>query len=217
MAGGGQDDLATVRDATAKYHDIDAAKAAGYITELPQTAAFGGGTCVANGSEGAMGIHMLDTRPDGRLDGTLDPANPEALLYEKRNDGTFKLTGVEYIVAQPPPCRGRSCTDSGSPTRTSPGSETRARTSGRCTRGSGSRTREGCSTPGTHASPAEDRQNVHGGRRTRGKVSGGPPCSWVSGSRRAGAPARTRRARRTGRHRARPRARPRRRARYRGA
>ena len=103
MAGGGQDDLATVRNATAKYHDIDAAKAAGYITELPQTAAFGGGTCVANGSEGAMGIHMLDTRPNGRLDGTLDPANPEALLYEKRNDGTFKLTGVEYIVAQSVP------------------------------------------------------------------------------------------------------------------
>ena len=42
---------------------------------------------------------MLDTRPNGRLDGTLDPADPEALLYERRNDGTLKLTGVEYIVA----------------------------------------------------------------------------------------------------------------------
>ena len=35
----------------------------------------------------------------GRLDGTLDATEPEALLYERRNDGTLKLTGVEYIVA----------------------------------------------------------------------------------------------------------------------
>ena len=80
MAGSGQDELATVRNATATYHDIAAARAAGYITELPQTAAFGGGTCIANGSEGAMGIHMLDNRPGGRLDGNLDPANPRRSL-----------------------------------------------------------------------------------------------------------------------------------------
>jgi hypothetical protein len=97
---GGQDELATVRNATAGYHDLGAATDAGYVTELPQTAAFGGGTCVSNGSKGAMGIHMLDTRPNGRLDANLDPANPEAILYEKRNDGSFKMTGVEYIVAQ---------------------------------------------------------------------------------------------------------------------
>ena len=29
----------------------------------------------------------------------LVPTEPEALLYEKRNDGSYKLTGVEYIVA----------------------------------------------------------------------------------------------------------------------
>jgi hypothetical protein len=97
---GGQDQVAALRNATASYHDLARAKAAGYITELPQTAAYGGGTCVASGSEGAMGIHMLDTRAGGRLDATLDPVNPEALLYEKRNNGSFKLTGVEYVVAQ---------------------------------------------------------------------------------------------------------------------
>jgi hypothetical protein len=101
--GGGQSDLSSVRQATDKYHDIQTAIDAGYVTELRQTAAYPGGTCVSNGSEGAMGIHMLDNRPDGRIDETLDPANPEALLYEKRNDGTFKLTGVEYIVAQSVP------------------------------------------------------------------------------------------------------------------
>lgn len=98
FAGGGQSEVSALRQATAAYHDIEAAKSAGYVTELPQTEAFGGGTCVA-GSEGAMGIHLVDTRPGGRLDGTLDPADPEALLYEKRNDGSYKLTGVEYIVA----------------------------------------------------------------------------------------------------------------------
>jgi hypothetical protein len=93
---GGQSDLADLRQATAKYHDLEVAKAAGYTVELPQTAAFGGGTCIANGAEGAMGIHMLSP---GRVDGNLDAADPEALLYERRNNGTLKLTGVEYIVA----------------------------------------------------------------------------------------------------------------------
>ena len=48
-----------------------------------------------------MGIHMVSS-----VDGTLDKTHPEALLYEKRNDGSFKLTGVEYILpigAAPPP------------------------------------------------------------------------------------------------------------------
>src|SRR5688500_17621293 len=82
---GGQSDLAELRQATAKYHDLAVAKADGYTVELPQTAAFGGGTCIANGAEGAMGIHMLSP---GRVDGTLDATDPEVLLYERRNDGT---------------------------------------------------------------------------------------------------------------------------------
>jgi hypothetical protein len=94
--GGGQSELSELRQAIAKYHDLQTAIDAGYTVELPQTAAFGGGTCIANGAEGAMGIHMLSP---GRVDGNLDPADPEALLYERRNDGTLKLTGVEYIVA----------------------------------------------------------------------------------------------------------------------
>ena len=93
---GGQSSLSELRNATAAYHDLQTAIDAGYTVELPQTAAYGGGTCIANGAEGAMGIHMLSP---GRLDGTLDVTEPEALLYERRNDGTFKLTGVEYVVA----------------------------------------------------------------------------------------------------------------------
>ena len=92
-AAGGQSDLAAVRDATNPYHDIGVARNAGYTTEL---ALFGTTTtCISNGTEGAMGIHMVSS-----VDGTLDETHPEALLYEKRNDGSFKLAGVEYIVPQ---------------------------------------------------------------------------------------------------------------------
>ena len=99
-AGGGQSSLAELRDATAKYHDIDVALATHDAVELPQTAAYGGGTCIADaGGAGAMGIHLL---LQDRLDDTLVPTEPEVLLYEKRNDGSRKLTGVEYVVAGGP-------------------------------------------------------------------------------------------------------------------
>ena len=58
---------------------------------------FGTGTCIENlNGDGAMGIHLL---LQDRVDDRLVPTEPEALLYEKRNDGSYKLTGVEYIVA----------------------------------------------------------------------------------------------------------------------
>jgi hypothetical protein len=99
-AGGGQSELDAVRDATAKYHDIDVARALHDEVELAQTAAYGGGTCIADvGGAGAMGIHLL---LQDRLDGTLVPTEPEVLLYEKRNNGSYKLTGVEYVVAGGP-------------------------------------------------------------------------------------------------------------------
>ena len=98
-AGGGQSTLDVVRRATAPYHDLQVAKNAGYTTEL---ALFGTTTtCISAGAEGAMGIHIV-----GSVDGELDAANPEALLYEKRPNGSFKLTGVEYILPignTPPP------------------------------------------------------------------------------------------------------------------
>jgi hypothetical protein len=49
---------------------------------------------------GSVCVFVASSPEAGRLDATLDPVNPEALLYERRNDGTLKLTGVEYIVAQ---------------------------------------------------------------------------------------------------------------------
>jgi hypothetical protein len=96
-AGGGQSSLAALREATAKYHDIAVARAEPNSVELPQVQPFGSGTCIENLSgDGAMGIHLL---LQDRVDEKLVPTEPEALLYEKRNDGSYKLTGVEYIVA----------------------------------------------------------------------------------------------------------------------
>ena len=57
-AAGGQSELADVRDATAAFHDLATAKAAGYSFELPDTS---GKTCIANLDDpaaGAMGVHM---------------------------------------------------------------------------------------------------------------------------------------------------------------
>ena len=96
-AGGGQSSLAELRQATAKYHDIAVARAEPNAVELPQVPPYGTGTCIENlNGEGAMGIHLL---LQDRVDDKLVPTEPEALLYEKRNDGSYKLTGVEYVVA----------------------------------------------------------------------------------------------------------------------
>ena len=101
-AAGGQSELADVRDATAAYHDLATAKAAGYTLELPDTS---GNTCIADPVAGAMGVHMVNLGllddPSNAVpfdDTTLDPTRPEALVYEPRNDGTLKLVAVEYVV-----------------------------------------------------------------------------------------------------------------------
>jgi hypothetical protein len=91
-ASGGPPSLDPVRDATVRYHDIKVAKKAGF----QELKLFGTDvSCIANGAKGAMGIHMVNTRRVG--DGRLRATEPEALLYEKRADGSFRLTGVEYI------------------------------------------------------------------------------------------------------------------------
>ena len=167
-AGGGQSSLANIRDATAKYHDIGVARALHDEVELAQVQPFGDGTCIANlDGPGAMGIHLLLR---DRVDGVLVPSEPEALLYEKRNDGSYKLTGVEYVVGGGP---SRRSTGSRSSRRTSPASVTPARPSGRFTRGSGSPTATGCSSPGTRGSPATGELTA-GGKRLKGEPRAPP-------------------------------------------
>jgi hypothetical protein len=95
---GGQSSLADARQATARFHDLQTAIDAGYSFELPDV---NGKTCIANltnPSAGAMGVHMVDLSKV--VDPKLDPTEPEALVYERRNDGTLKLVALEYVVFQ---------------------------------------------------------------------------------------------------------------------
>ncbi len=89
--------LATLRAATARYHNLKAATDDGFV--------FLHG-CESRPDEGPVGAVYVHP---GRLDGVIDPALPEALIYEPRENGGARLVGVELAVpyvawtnAQPP-------------------------------------------------------------------------------------------------------------------
>ncbi len=88
-SGGGalQHQLADVRQATAKFHDVAAAEAAGYINPGVEHCV----ECPAGG----MGIHFVNPRL--LRDGQLDPTKPEILLYATSGQG-LRLVGVEYLM-----------------------------------------------------------------------------------------------------------------------
>ena len=79
--------IAAIRRATARYHDLDAALADGFV--------FLHG-CEVRPGEGAVGelyVHF------GRLlDGVIDPSLPDALLYQPREDGPPMLLGAELAI-----------------------------------------------------------------------------------------------------------------------
>lgn len=85
--GGGP--LQQVRAATRRYRDVDSAIDAGYVQFLG---------CVHEPLAGSMGIHFVNGTLAG--DTTIDPAKPEALIYEVEPNGQLSLVGVEYIVFQ---------------------------------------------------------------------------------------------------------------------
>lgn len=95
--------LARVRQATARFHDIDKAMAAGYTIWSPSPFA-PGATCPSLPGVGQMGYHLLNMELRGPAsapaagDVVIDPLRPEMLLYERREDGRMHLVGVEYIV-----------------------------------------------------------------------------------------------------------------------
>ena len=80
--------LQLVRMATARYHSVSQAIAAGYLPPPP-------GACIAS-PFGAMGYHFENQAL--MRDNVLDPTRPEVLLYERRASGQFSLTGVEYYM-----------------------------------------------------------------------------------------------------------------------
>lgn len=82
--------LAEVRRATARFHDVAVAEQAGYLDPGP-------GHCIEVPGLGGMGIHFVNPALvfDG---GVLDPARPEVLLYAPTAGGDLRLVGVEYLV-----------------------------------------------------------------------------------------------------------------------
>ena len=80
------------KSATARFHDLDQAIAAGYSVKVADLA---GIECIAQPGQGAMGVHMLNP---SLLDSSIDAEHPELLVYEPRNDGTLKLVALEYLV-----------------------------------------------------------------------------------------------------------------------
>lgn len=75
-------ELAAVRQATAKYHDVQAALDDGFAAT---------DECVPG-----MGFHYA--RMDRVLDGVVNPLEPEVLIYTPQEDGTRRLVAVEYVV-----------------------------------------------------------------------------------------------------------------------
>src|SRR5436190_10608095 len=76
-----------VRQATERFKDVNAAKAAGYQLN------FG---CVSADENGAMGLHYVNG--DIVASGILDPTRPQIVVYEAMPDGSLKLTGVDFLV-----------------------------------------------------------------------------------------------------------------------
>jgi hypothetical protein len=80
-------ELAQVRQATAKYQDVNVALADGFIATP---------NCVSDPKLGGMGIHYIN--PARLMDPAVNILEPEILLYSQTADG-MKLLGVEYMFA----------------------------------------------------------------------------------------------------------------------
>jgi hypothetical protein len=73
------------REAIERFRDVDAAIAAGYVQS---------NGCVSGPEEGAMGVHYVNP---ALFDDQLDVEQPEALVYEPRNN-RLQLVAAEYIT-----------------------------------------------------------------------------------------------------------------------
>jgi hypothetical protein len=78
-----------VRNATARYLDLNVALAEGFVPATP---------CVSGPDTGAMGVHFVLPARIGA--GVLNAEQPEALIYEPISNGAMRLVGVEFIVLE---------------------------------------------------------------------------------------------------------------------
>jgi hypothetical protein len=76
-----------VHKANVKWADINFARRYGHFEDLT--------TCVSGPEAGAMGIHLFNK---SRMDGVVNPEEPEVLIYEPQADGGFRLVGVEFVI-----------------------------------------------------------------------------------------------------------------------
>ena len=88
--------LAQVRAATAKYHQVEEAEAAGYelgwVNGLNKRIV---DTCISHPTAGAMGYHYFNA--DLMADNDVDALEPEVLVYAPSPDG-LKLVAVEWVA-----------------------------------------------------------------------------------------------------------------------
>ena len=93
----GQSELAPVREATARFHNVDAAVAAGYELGYVNGAGVRIITgCIAHPTAGAMGFHYFNKQLID--DNVIDVVKPEGLVYSPGPDGRLQLVAVEYVV-----------------------------------------------------------------------------------------------------------------------
>jgi hypothetical protein len=93
-------ELAALRAASARFHSVDAAIAAGY--ELGYRRNNGAQIitgCVAHPTLGAMGYHYFNKQLVDDL--AVDPMQPEALVYAPGPKGSLQLAAVEWVVPGP--------------------------------------------------------------------------------------------------------------------
>lgn len=79
--------LAQVREATARFQDLEVAIAEGWTDQYPE------GCAVS--PEGAQAFHYLNP---ALVDGEVDLLVPELLMYEPQADGSMELIGVDYVI-----------------------------------------------------------------------------------------------------------------------
>lgn len=81
------------KNATAPFHDLDKANAAGYTVTVADLA---GITCIEDpAGSGTMGVHILNP---ALLNATIDADAPEVLVYAPKPNGELKLVALEYLV-----------------------------------------------------------------------------------------------------------------------
>ena len=85
-------DLARLKQATAKYHNLTTAISAGYGKFVD----INGIACIDMPGMGAMGVHYVNGGLVG--DGEINALTPEAVIYEPGEHGSLHLAAVEYVV-----------------------------------------------------------------------------------------------------------------------